>query len=166
MSDFINMMNLDVDGIPNLLKMLTNTLCENIQPHMYDQSEDTWNELKSNTYVYLPSISKSNLFNTWFEYYLKSEGYKVINGVTDMNEDESLIEAGRYFLNFPKCLFVDLSNQMVTKYICDASNTIYKSARPVKFENITISLYGEDNLPPWLVSFSTNQINNMMEPTN
>lgn len=163
MSDFINMMKLDVDGIPHWLKMVTNSLCDNIQPRKIDQSEDMWNELKANTCIYLPCVSKSHLFNTWLDYYLQGEGYKVIAGVTDMNEDKSLIEAERYLLNNPKCLFVDLSNQMVTKYFCDTSNTIYKSARPVKFENITISLCGDDGRPPWQISFSPVEISSMME---
>lgn len=155
---------LDTDGIPHWLKMVTDSLCDNIQARRNFHSDEQFKELKENTYVFVPKtgISSSNLFNNWVIQHLKSEGYKVLEAENPMTDTESYDKAYSYLCNNSKCLFVDLSNQLVTKYVCDGSNTLYKSARPTKFEDVAVFLCGSDGRPPLRQSFSYNEIDNIM----
>ncbi len=155
---------LDTDGIPHWLKMVTESLCDTIQTRRSYHTNESFSELKANTYVFVPKtgISSSNLFNDWVINHLKSEGYKVLEAENPMTDTESYDKAYTYLHNNSKSLFVDLSNQLVTKYVCDTSNTVYKSVRPIKFEDVTMYLCGSDGRPPLRQSFSYNDIDSIL----
>lgn len=163
----INQIELDIDGIPHWLKMVTQSLCDNIQRRQSHHTTESYNKLKAKTYVYVPKldISSSSLFNDWVINYLKSEGYNVLDAENSMTETESYDKAYAYLHNNSSCMFVDLSKQLVTKYICDASNNVYKSARPTKFDDVTVYLCGDDECPPFRLSFRYQEVNSLMNRT-
>ncbi len=163
MSFFAHIKN-NQEGIPTWLEFVTDSLIEKIHPLIPGESEQNYSMRIAKTYIYIPlsSISSSVKFNIWLKNYLISKGFTVNTGVTDYEHEKSYDEARMALFHRRDWVYVDMSNQVLTKYIMNVHGEIY-SSKPIKFYDIDIFMCSDDGTPPFKASFDSHSINWIIE---
>ncbi len=141
MSKSIRIFDEDDDGILYFNKIATMSLCNYVVPKIENESDESWNEKKSKTYIYIPKSSFTNLepcdkFYEWMINYFKTENFNVIEGDNNLSNREAYNMAKNYLSDNTERQFIDLSKQMIYKYICDKYKTIYKSVICVNIDDV------------------------------